>query len=218
LNIAEEPVDIAEEPVDIAEEPVDIAEEPVDIAEEPVDTLDDEKEQYYTLINEISMSLSSLLLNTRAYRKFTGIIASSFQFTKCALLVFSPPEQKFIHWDSINLDSTSKTMLQFDLNFNDVYKRLTREKSFCINKNDEVFNSFRSVLSSNDFDESGFQLWVPLVFSARIIGVFVGLQREDGSLPSRELQNAMEIIGRLNGPLLYNILQKQQMEVQQKKK
>jgi hypothetical protein len=175
-----------------------------------------DEENYYDIINNISKDMSTLILDQSAYKKFNSIISDHFKFSKSALFIYFPPKQKFIYWYGKNIDNESKDKLSFDLLYNNIYVNLAKEKSFLIEKNNKLFDNLNNILSTEDLLNSDFQLWIPFIFSARIIGVFLGLKLDDNSIPTKELINAVEIIGRLNGPLLYNLYQQETIKQQTK--
>jgi len=82
--------------------------------------------------------------------------------------------------------------------------------------NNPYFENIEKLLSSNDKNNSDFQLWVPFIFSARIIGILLSLQLYDRSTPTADLIESLEIIGRLNGALLYNLFQHYNITFQKK--
>ena len=175
------------------------------------------EEKYYDIINNISKDMSTLILDDFAYKKFNSIISDNFNFSKSALLIYNPPKQKFIYWHSKNLKEETVDKLSFDLNYNNIYKAMAKEKSYLIKKTDKNYNPIEQILSNQDVEETDFQLWIPFIFSSRIIGVFLGLKLENNEIPSTNLVEALEIIGRLNGPLLYNLFQQETIKQQQQK-
>ena len=182
--------------------------------EEKFSILNEIVENYYDKINNISKEMSVLILDNETYNKFNSIISSNFNFTKSALLVYSPPDQKFILRSSNGLDHSTCQTLNIDLTFNNIYKTMAKEKFLFIKNEPDSLSSLDKIISQKDIDESNFQLWIPFIFSGRIIGVFLGLKLETNRMPSNFLIEALGIIGRLNGPLLYNIYQQESIRKQ----
>lgn len=174
------------------------------------------KRYYYNLINKVSKELAKLVISVDSYKDFLQIISNNFNISKCALLIFSPKQQKFVCWHVKDLDSESFEKLTFDLNFSTIYKNIAKEKSYLILSNNSEFENIGELLSRYDKNNSDFQLWVPFIFSARIIGILLLLQMYDRNIPSLDFMEALEIIGRLNGSLLYNLLQHYNLNLQKK--
>ena len=73
---------------------------------EPINTIDilseqsaiDQESIYHQTIIDISKEMSTFSIDKKAYIKFNNIIAQNFNFTKNALLIYSPHENKFIFW------------------------------------------------------------------------------------------------------------------------
>ncbi len=174
------------------------------------------KRYYYNLINKISKDFAKLVINVDSYKDFLNIISNNFNISKCALLVFSPQKQKFVCWHAKNLDQESIEKLNFDLDFGDIYKSIAKERSYFILPNNSQFENIDSLLSANDKNNSDFQLWTPFIFSARIIGILLSIQMYDRSIPVVDFIDSLEIIGRLNGSLLYNLFQHYNLSLQKK--
>lgn len=174
------------------------------------------KKYFYNILNKISKNFATLVVNSESYKDFLKIIVDNFNISKSALLIYSPQKQKFVCWYSQNIDRESIEKLNFDLEFGNIYKNIAKEKSYFILPNSHNFQNLESLLSANDKNNSDFQLWVPFIFSARIIGILLSLQLYDRNIPEPEFIEALEIIGRLNGPLLYNLFQHYNLNSQKK--
>ncbi|HOJ64683.1 MAG TPA: hypothetical protein PLE45_09715 [Spirochaetota bacterium] len=174
------------------------------------------KKYYYNILKKVSKDFATLVINTESYKDFLKIISDNFNISKSALLIYSPQQQRFICWHSKNIDSESVNKLNFDLNFGNIYKNIAKEKAYLILPNNPYFENIEKLLSSNDKNNSDFQLWVPFIFSARIIGILLSLQLYDRSTPTADLIESLEIIGRLNGALLYNLFQHYNITFQKK--
>jgi hypothetical protein len=202
---------------DIAKHSEEVLEEFETVEENEVsDTADSVQSSFYfDIINNISKDMSTLIVDDIAYKKFNEIISNNFNFIKSALLIYFPPKQKFILWHGKNIDEETASKLSFDLEFNNIYRNLSKEKSYLIKKENDEFMNFSSLFSQYDFNESNFLVWIPFIFSARIIGIFLGMKLNEHKYPSNEMIGSMEIIGRLNGPLLYNLYQQETIKQQQ---
>lgn len=162
---------------------------------------------YLEILNVVSKETSALEIDSNSYDNFLSIISKEFGFSKSALLIFSPPVKKFILLRSQSLDEHSEQKLSFDLEFNNIYKTLAKEKSYLILPENTNFSIINDLLSVNDKSDTEFQLYIPFIFSARIIGVFLGLKMDSGNIPDSDCIKSLEIFGRFNGPLLYNLFQ-----------
>jgi len=162
---------------------------------------------YLEILNVASKETSALEIDSNSYDNFLSIISKEFGFSKSALLIFSPPVKKFILLRSQSLDEHSEQKLSFDLEFSNIYKTLAKEKSYLILPENTNFSIINDLLSVNDKSDAEFQLYIPFIFSARIIGVFLGLKMDSGNIPDSDCIKSLEIFGRFNGPLLYNLFQ-----------
>lgn len=162
---------------------------------------------YLEILSVVSKEMSALEIDLDSYDNFLSIISKEFGFSKSALLIFSPPVKKFVFLRSQNLDEQSEQKLSFDLEFSNIYKTLAKEKSYLILPENNNFDIIANMLSENDKSDTEFQLYIPFIFSARIIGVFLGLKTVSGNIPDSERIKSLEILGRFNGPLLYNLFQ-----------
>ena len=186
---------------------------------EPINTIDilseqsaiDQESIYHQTIIDISKEMSTFSIDKKAYIKFNNIIAQNFNFTKNALLIYSPHENKFIFWDGTNIDQESTKKLSIDLEYKDIYKRMVKENYFIIHKDDKNFLNLEEIISKNDFNDTDFQLYIPFIFSDHVVGIFLGLKMKNSEIPNKKLINSMEIIGKLNGALLYSIFQRENM-------
>ncbi|HQJ05739.1 MAG TPA: hypothetical protein PLI57_05115, partial [Spirochaetota bacterium] len=162
---------------------------------------------YLEILNAASKETATLEIDSDSYDNFLSIISEKFGFSKSALLIFSPPVKKFVFLSGQNIDEQSKQKLSFDLEFNNIYKTLAKEKSYLILPEHNNFDIINDLLSDNDKSDSEFQLYAPFIFSARIIGVFLGFKMISDNIPDSECIKSLAIFGRFNGPLLYNLFQ-----------
>jgi|GEM_PF-6205947 len=157
--------------------------------------------KYFNTINQISKEIHQLQIDQDASKNFHNIILKHFNFTKSILFVYSPIKEKFVFWQGSNINNDIKDKLSFDLKFGGIYKKIIEESSLLILPAEDNFNTFQNILNDSDID---FQLFIPFIFSGRVIGIFLGLKL-DNNIPNKTLIDSLEIIGRLNGSLLYNI-------------
>lgn len=184
---------------------------------EEVVKVEDKTFEYFEIIDKIANEVSTLPLTEDAHIKLNDIIANNFNLTKSALLIYSPEDQKFIYWSGTNISEDSAKKLSFDLEYNEIYKYMIKEKYYLIQKDDINFLKAENILSSDDVKTSNFQLYIPFVFSGHVIGIYLILDTYDNSVPDEALITSLEIIGRLNGPLLYNIFQQTTLQNPKKK-
>ena len=172
----------------------------------------------FRLFNNLSNEISTISLKKNGHIKFLEIISDYFNFDKSALLIFSHESQEFVYWHGINIDQESKDKLSLNLEYNDVYKRMVKKEHLINYSNAPKSLRIDKLLSSKDNNESNFQFFVPFIFSGYVIGIFLGLKMNKEKKPSKELIKSMQIIGKLNGALLYNILQQECFNNQENKK
>lgn len=172
----------------------------------------EEEKKYYKTIFDISNDLSNLVVSEDSFADFNRIIADNFYFSKNALLIYSPEEQKFIYCAGRGLDWESQKELRLDIEYKDIYRRMVKE-GFILTDTEE----YNDLLSEDDRNESNFKLFTPFIFSGHVIGIFLGFKLITDEHPDNELIDALKLICRLNGALLYNIFQQQSLLLEKKK-
>ncbi|MCG8568919.1 MAG: hypothetical protein MJB14_02150 [Spirochaetes bacterium] len=178
-----------------------------DIVTSPVEY---QPEDYYiNLLNQLSKELSTFVIDEQAYSQFNSILSRYFKLAKTAILVYSPLKNQFVYWNGINIDKETTNKLEISLDFSNIFKTISKEKSYFVRNTDSEFEYIKNILSEKDYQETDFQLWVPFIFSARIIGIFLILKKADQSIPDQQMIHYLEMLCRLNGPLLYNLYQQE---------
>jgi hypothetical protein len=168
--------------------------------------------KYYDIINNISIEAAKINLNKNACKKFTDLIIKNYNFSKAIMFIFSPRKNKFSYWSGKNIKENSLDKISFDLKFCNIYKKIVKENHYLLTQENEEFFEFGNILSDKDIEESDFELFIPFIFSGRVIGIFVGLKLANNELPDEDMINSLEIVGRFNGALMYNIFHQENIK------
>ena len=171
-----------------------------------------EEKKYYKTIFDISNDLSNLVVSEDSFEDFNRIIAVNFNFSKNALLIYSPEEQKFVFCAGRGLNDDSQKRLTLEIEYKDIYRRMVKD-SFILSTPEE----YDELLSNKDQNDSDFKLFTPFIFSGHVIGIFLGFKLTTNEQPDNEMIDALKLICRLNGALLYNIFQQQSLLTEKKK-
>ena len=155
-------------------------------------------------IEDISIKFSMLSLNKDTSEDLFKILCQSLHIQKAALCFYNTDENSYRVWKALNLSEASikKFNLEFDEN-DEKFSRLMEGYAYYSTSKIEFLKQY---LSIDDFSEIEFILIVPFIFAGRLIGLFICLKTISTVLNEFDIRN-LEIIGRLNGPFFYNIIQ-----------
>ncbi len=142
-----------------------------------------------------------------SYQKLNNIISDNFNFIKSALLIFSPEKNKFTIISSTNLDDQTKSKLSFDIEYNNIFKKMIKDKSYVLYPDNKVFKKSEDIFSNNDLNDSDFQMFVPFIFSGHVVGIFLGLKLNSNYYLNNELITNIKKVCNATGNLLYNLIQ-----------
>ena len=160
---------------------------------------------YLAVLDDISAQTASIAVDENMFDNFLACVADRFEIDRCSLQLFDPDDGLFKCMAKIGYDDETEEKLAFDLNYNGIYGNLANKKSYLVNNNEPQFGGLADIMSEQDFAETEFQLWIPFVFSSRIIGIM--LVTHSASDLTEDYIRALEVAGRLNGAMLYNLYQ-----------
>lgn len=166
--------------------------------------------KYFDLINKVADELSALSIERDTGDTFFSILKNNFYFEKAIILLYSLEKEKFVYWRGSNISEETKNKIAFDLEYRGIYKQLVINKSLLLTK-EKNLDIFSELLSSDDINLSDFIFLSPFVFSGHVIGILVLLSLSNDFVLSQDYCEAIRIIGRLNGALLYNIYQHERL-------
>ncbi|MBR3731225.1 MAG: hypothetical protein IKN25_01120, partial [Spirochaetales bacterium] len=160
---------------------------------------------YLAVLDDISAQTASIAVDENMFDNFLACVADRFEIDRCSLQLFDPDDGLFKCMAKIGYDDETEEKLAFDLNYNGIYGNLANKKSYLVNNDEPQFGGLADIMSEQDFAETEFQLWIPFVFSSRIIGIM--LVTHSASDLTEDYIRALEVAGRLNGAMLYNLYQ-----------
>ncbi|MBP5707149.1 MAG: hypothetical protein J6W76_07670, partial [Spirochaetales bacterium] len=162
-------------------------------------------DDYLAVLDDISAQTAAIAIDENMFDNFLACIADRFEIDQCGLLLFDPDDGQFKCLSRIGYDEETEDKLVFDLNYNDIYANLANKKSYIVHRDEPQFGGLADIMSEKDYAEAEFQLWLPFVFSSRIIGIM--LVTHSMSAVTDDYIRALEVAGRLNGATLYNLYQ-----------
>ena len=171
--------------------------------------------KYYNILNYLSKDMLKISFGKNSKKELNDIISKHYNFKKNIFFIYSPIKQKFTYWTGKNIIDKSTEELSFDLKFGNIFKKIIKNNSLLITRKDKDFSILSDILSVKDRDDCSFLLFVPFIFFGHIIGIFTGLKMSDNSTPDNNLINSLELLGRFNGALLYNIYQQENIDKQE---
>ena len=163
----------------------------------------------YKKLNELSKDISKLIFDDNAKYNFCELLSTKMGFDKSAIVVFDHTTEEFIFWTGYNISIASQNKLKFNLKYNDIYKNVSENRHYLIKKGDIGFDEINLILDEEEIKEIDFQLWVPFIFSTRIIAMFVGFKTVSNEIENKEFIEILELFCRLTGALVYNFYQQE---------
>ena len=162
-------------------------------------------DDYLAVLDDISAQTAAIAIDENMFDNFLACVADRFEIDRCGLLLFDPDDGQFKCMAKIDYDDETEEKLSFDLNYNDIYSNLANKKSYLVHRDEPQFGGLADIMSEKDFAEAEYQLWLPFVFSSRIIGIM--LVTHSVAAVTDDYIRALEVAGRLNGATLYNLYQ-----------
>ncbi len=162
-------------------------------------------DDYLAVLDDISAQTAAISIDENMFDNFLACVADRFEIDKCGLLLFDPDDGQFKCMAKIDYDDETEEKLSFDLNYNNIYSNLANKKSYLVHRDEPQFGGLVDIMSEKDFAEAQYQLWLPFVFSSRIIGIM--LVTHSVAAVTDDYIRALEVAGRLNGATLYNLYQ-----------